>query len=67
MLLLYYYTLLHDQNRLHLPFVITPSRNLETTVPFQDRSVCKGITKALPDTHTFNVFEPNQIICRGSD
>jgi hypothetical protein len=43
------------------------SRNLETTVPFQDRSVCKGITKALPDTHTFNVFEPNQIICRGSD
>ena len=40
------------------------SRNLETTVPFQDRSVCKGITKAPLDTHTFKVFELNQIACK---
>ncbi len=38
------------------------SRNLETTIPFQDRTVCKGITKAPPDTHTFNVFELDQTI-----
>lgn len=48
-----------------MPYAL--SWNLETTVPFQDRSVCKGITKAPHDRHTFNVFELNQIICRGSD
>lgn len=38
------------------------SRNLEATVPFQDRTVCKGTTKGSPDTHTFNVFELDQTI-----
>lgn len=38
------------------------SWNLETTVPFQDRTVCKGITRAPPDTQTFNVFELDQTI-----
>ena len=40
------------------------SRNLETTVPFQDMTVCKGITKAPSDIHTFffNVFELDQTI-----
>ena len=32
------------------------SRNLEIIVPFQDRSVCKGITKAPHDTHTFLMY-----------
>jgi len=37
-----------------MPYAL--SLYLETTVPFQDRTVCKGIIKAPPDMHTFLMY-----------